>query len=216
MPPSILSGSSSVIDKRQLRQHKRQLRRQLSDSDQRLHANEVARHIATLPQFRRSQRIALYFSADGEIDTTPLLDQLRHLSKKSFYPALHNRPAPLLWFIEHRLGEPLINNRFSIPEPSIRLRQPTKPWALDLLIMPLVAFDANCNRLGMGGGYYDRTLAYLKRRHYWHKPVLIGIAHECQRVANLESEAWDIPLDAVVTEKKIYIPSRATSTPNLD
>jgi 5-formyltetrahydrofolate cyclo-ligase len=112
-------------------------------------------------------------------------------------------------FIEHRKGEPLINNQFSIPEPSIRLRQPTKPWALDLVIMPLVAFDADCNRLGMGGGYYDRTFAYLNKRRFWRKPILIGVAHECQRVANLESEVWDIPLDAVVTEEKIYVPSGA-------
>jgi 5-formyltetrahydrofolate cyclo-ligase len=198
-----------VIDKRQLRQQKRRLRCHLSDNDQQLHANAVARHLATLPHFKRSRRIALYFSTKGEIDTTPLLQRLRHLGKKSYYPALHYRPAPLLWFIEHRKGEPLINNQFSIPEPSIRLRQPTKPWALDLVIMPLVAFDADCNRLGMGGGYYDRTFAYLNKRRFWRKPILIGVAHECQRVANLESEVWDIPLDAVVTEEKIYVPSGA-------
>jgi 5-formyltetrahydrofolate cyclo-ligase len=200
-----------MIDKRQLRQQKRQLRRDLSHHDQKLHAQQVIHHLATLPQFKRSQRIALYFSADGEISTTPILQQLRQLGKKSYYPALHNRPAPLLWFIEHRQEEPLICNRFSIPEPSIRLRQPTKPWALDMVVMPLVAFDANCNRMGMGGGYYDRTFAYLRRRNFWRKPFLIGVAHECQRVEQLKNETWDIPLDAIVTEKQLYLPSNKLS-----
>lgn len=194
-----------MIDKRQLRQQKRQLRGLLSNHEQTSHANAVAHHLTTLSQFRRSHRVALYFSADGEMDTSPLLQQLRVLGKKSYYPALHNRPAPLLWFIEHRQGEPLIKNRFSIPEPSIRLHQPIKPWALDLVIVPLVAFDANGNRLGMGGGYYDRTFAYIKNRQFWRKPMLIGVAHECQRVEHLESNAWDVPLDAVVTEEKIYL-----------
>ncbi|MCF6282373.1 MAG: 5-formyltetrahydrofolate cyclo-ligase [Candidatus Polarisedimenticolaceae bacterium] len=196
-----------MIDKRLLRRQKRQLRRHLSKHDQRSHALDVARHLMTLPQFLRSRRVALYFSADGEIDTTPLLHQLRNLGKVSFYPALHNRPAPLLWFIKHQAGDPLIKNRFGISEPSIRRHQPTKPWALDVVILPLVAFDAECNRLGMGGGYYDRTFAYLKNRHYWRKPILIGVAHECQRVTQLESEAWDVPLDAVVTEERVYLPN---------
>ncbi len=194
-----------MIDKPQLRQQKRRLRGLLSDHEQTSHADAVAQLITALPQFRRSQRVALYFSADSEIDTSPLLQQLRALKKKSYYPALHNRPTPLLWFIEHRQGEPLIKNRFSIPEPSIRVHQPIKPWALDLVIVPLVAFDVQCNRLGMGGGYYDRTFAYIKNRQFWHKPMLIGIAHECQRTEHVESSAWDVPLDAVVTEEKIYL-----------
>ena len=196
-----------MIDKRQLRQQKRQFRRDLSNHAQKSHADEVAHHLTSLPQFIRSHRVALYFSADGEIDTTPLLQQLRNLGKKSYYPALHNSRTPRLWFIEHRLGESLTTNRFSIPEPSIKLRQPTKPWTLDLVIMPLVAFDTNCNRMGMGGGYYDRTFAYLKKGHLWQKPLLIGVAHECQQAEQLACEAWDVPLDAVVTEKKVYLPN---------
>jgi 5-formyltetrahydrofolate cyclo-ligase len=70
--------------------------------------------------------------------------------------------------------------------------------------MPLVGFDANCNRLGMGGGFYDRTLAYLRLRRCWRRPLLIGIAHECQRVERLETNTWDVPLDLVVTEERIY------------
>jgi 5-formyltetrahydrofolate cyclo-ligase len=70
--------------------------------------------------------------------------------------------------------------------------------------MPLVAFDEQGNRLGMGGGFYDRTLAYLRQREQWRRPLLIGLAHECQKVPSLESQRWDIPLDAIFTEAAVY------------
>ena len=70
--------------------------------------------------------------------------------------------------------------------------------------MPLVAFDAECNRLGMGGGYYDRTLHFLLTRNRWHSPYLIGIAHDCQKVASLPIQSWDIPLQGVITESAFY------------
>jgi len=71
---------------------------------------------------------------------------------------------------------------------------------LHVLIVPLVGFDDNGNRLGMGGGYYDATLSFLRRRRIWRKPFLIGLAYECQRAARIPSETWDIRLDAVLTE----------------
>lgn len=197
-----------MIDKHQLRQQKRQLRRNLPNRVQKQHASVISRQLQRLPYFHRSQRVALYFSTEGEIDTKPLSGLLRNFGKRCYYPALHNRPVPLLWFIEHRRGDRLIKNRFAIPEPPIRRRPPTKPWALDLVILPLVAFDDRCNRLGMGGGYYDRTFGYLRRRLHWRKPLLIGVAHECQRVERLATESWDIPLDAVVTERKVYFSVR--------
>jgi len=70
--------------------------------------------------------------------------------------------------------------------------------------MPLVAFDEYGNRIGMGGGFYDRTLAYLQHRQLWRKPVLMGLAYEIQKMKKLESQSWDIPLNSVVTEKEIY------------
>jgi 5-formyltetrahydrofolate cyclo-ligase len=95
-------------------------------------------------------------------------------------------------------------NRFNIPEPTLRNRRLRLAWTLDLLLVPLVGFDAGGNRLGMGGGFYDRTLSYLSHRTYWRRPRLIGIAHECQRVAELRLRPWDVPLDMVVTERQVY------------
>jgi 5-formyltetrahydrofolate cyclo-ligase len=155
--------------------------------------------------FLNSNRIALYLSEDGEMDTYSVLVRARNQGKQCYLPVLRPRPQRALWFAEYRPGDCLLPNRFGIDEPCIRNRRPTPPWGLDLILLPLVAFDMDGNRLGMGGGFYDRTLAYLNRRTAWHKPKLIGIAHECQKLEQLESRPWDIPLDGVVTEKQLYL-----------
>lgn len=95
-------------------------------------------------------------------------------------------------------------NIYGIPEPALRNNRLRPPWALDLLLVPLVGFDPECNRLGMGGGFYDRSLAYLARRLHWRRPTLIGIAHEIQKVDRLDTQPWDIPLDMVATEARVY------------
>ena len=102
-------------------------------------------------------------------------------------------------------GDRLVRNRFGIPEPSLRQHRIALPWALDVILVPLVGFDSACRRLGMGGGFYDRTLGFLRHRTHWRRPTLIGLAHECQRVAELEAQPWDVPLDMVVTEKRVYV-----------
>jgi len=78
--------------------------------------------------------------------------------------------------------------------------------ALDIALVPLVAFDDYGRRLGMGGGYYDRTFAYLRHREHWRRPKLIGVAFEFQRVAELPAQPWDVPLDGIITEKGLLLP----------
>jgi 5-formyltetrahydrofolate cyclo-ligase len=70
--------------------------------------------------------------------------------------------------------------------------------------VPLVGFDADGNRLGMGAGFYDRHFAFLRHRRAWHRPLLIGLAFERQRVARLPAAAHDVPLWGVVTERGFY------------
>jgi 5-formyltetrahydrofolate cyclo-ligase len=95
-------------------------------------------------------------------------------------------------------------NRYGIPEPSRRTGRQRNAQGLDVLVLPLVGFDGDCNRLGMGGGYYDRSLSYLSQRRHWRRPHLIGVAHECQRVPHVPVCPWDMPLDLVVTERGVY------------
>jgi 5-formyltetrahydrofolate cyclo-ligase len=95
-------------------------------------------------------------------------------------------------------------NRFRIPEPRHNRRQQRKVWALDLVLLPLVGFDRHGGRIGMGGGFYDRSLAYRGVRKKWHNPTLLGLAHECQQVDRLALASWDVPLKATVTDRAWY------------
>jgi 5-formyltetrahydrofolate cyclo-ligase len=139
---------------------------------------------------------------DGEIDPRPIVDVANQHHKKCYLPVLRPGFQHGLWFTELHSGESLIPNRFGICEPYPHRHGTVPAWALDLMLLPLVAFDKNGNRLGMGGGFYDYTLAYLQRRKIWRKPKLIGLAHELQKVKPLQSNPWDVPLDGVITEKE--------------
>ncbi len=189
---------------KQLRQQVRTQRRSLSAQQQKSHSRSAAAQLTRSPLFLRSQRIAFYLSTDGEIDPTPILDRAHSMGKECFLPVLHKGAKKALWFCAYRPGDKLIPNHFGINEPDHHKHPPVKPWGLDLILMPLVAFDADCNRLGMGGGYYDRTLHFLLRRNRWHSPYLVGIAHNCQKVASLPMQSWDVPLQAVITESTFY------------
>ncbi len=191
-------------DPKQLRQQIRAQRRSLSAQQQKSHSQSVAGQLTRSAFFLRSQRIAFYLCADGEIDLAPILGRAHSMGKACFLPVIHKGPKYTLWFCRYRPGDRLMPNRFGIHEPDPRKHPPVKPWGLDLILMPLVAFDAECNRLGMGGGYYDRTLSFLRTRNRWQSPCLIGVAHDCQKADQLPVHPWDIPLQGVVTESRFY------------
>jgi 5-formyltetrahydrofolate cyclo-ligase len=182
----------------------RRARRALSPADQREHSLAVAEGLRRTLLFLGAARIGVYRAADGELDPLPVVRAARAAGKRCYLPVLHPFAGPALWFCEWRVGDALRPNRFAIEEPLPQRRPPHHPWQLDLLFVPLVAFDTQGNRLGMGGGYYDRTLAYLPLRRHWRRPRVIGFAHALQRVESLPRNAWDVPVDAVVTERTVH------------
>ncbi|MBD8684165.1 5-formyltetrahydrofolate cyclo-ligase [Pseudomonas sp. CFBP 13719] len=188
-----------------LRRQLRAARRALTPAQQRLAARDLYRQLAQHPLFRRARNIALYLPNDGEIDPQPLLREAQRRGKRTYLPVLSDWPRTKMVFQRVGRGEKLRPNRFGIPEPRIdRARQRTI-WALDLILLPLVGFDDEGGRLGMGGGFYDRSLAYRNRRTAWQAPVLLGLAHECQKVERLAQASWDIPLQGTVTDKGWYL-----------
>lgn len=204
MPLFIQPNNNSSI--RQLRRQLRSSRRALSQQQQRHHSQKVMRLLCSYGLLTRYQRIALYLCVDGEVNLAPVIRLIQHSQQACYLPVLRKLSvhARTLWFFHYRPNEPLYSNCFGIPEPRLATHQATPPWALDLILLPLVGFDPAGHRLGMGGGFYDRTLAYLRHRQHWHRPRLVGIAHECQKVSQLLPQPWDIALDAIITESQIY------------
>ncbi|MGD2117712.1 MAG: 5-formyltetrahydrofolate cyclo-ligase [Chromatiales bacterium] len=192
----------------QIRKHIRRRRSQLSDKQQQLHQQAVLTHLMSLPRFINAKRIAIYLHGDGELHTNLIIERIFHLNKHCYLPALYPFGHNKLWFLPFKKNQPLKKNRFNIAEP-IQIKQRIKPWALDIICMPLVAFDASGNRIGMGGGFYDRTLSACKTQGEIKKPVLIGLAHECQYVESIDHNEWDIPMHAVITEKQARVFSQA-------
>ncbi len=176
-------------------------RRTLSSREQYRHSQAAARHFIRNIQLVRARRIALYLASDGELNPQPLAERLLKLNKQLYLPVLRPGLYNALWFAEFRPGDRLLPNRFGIAEPDTRHRKPVAPWSLDLIIVPLVAFSDDGTRMGMGGGYYDRTLAYQRQHKTWIRPALIGYAHDLQRVKRLTRQAWDVPLHGVITEQ---------------
>lgn len=190
----------------ELRRGIRAARRRLAPGERATAAEELANRFAHDPWFRNARRIAAYFANDGELDPLPLMERAWKAGKQVCVPILSPVTGNRLWFSPYRPGEVLAANRFGIPEPIYTDTRLLPPWTLDLVLTPLVAFDPQGNRLGMGGGYYDRTFAYLRCRNHWRKPRLVGLAYEMQKVERLPCEPWDIPLAGVATEHSIYGP----------
>ncbi|MBT2371727.1 5-formyltetrahydrofolate cyclo-ligase [Pseudomonas fluorescens] len=199
------------LSRPQLRRMLRKARRALTPSEQRQAAHGLYRQLAQHPLFRRAKHISLYLPTDGEIDPRLLLRAAQRRGKATYLPVLSAWPRTKMVFQRVRPGEKLSPNRFRILEPQVNAARQRKVWTLDLVLLPLVGFDDVGGRLGMGGGFYDRSLAYLARRKSWRKPTLVGLAHECQKVERLAQASWDVPLVGTVTDRHWYV---AEETPS--
>ena len=131
--------------------------------------------------------VAAYAAADGELNLWPFIARHARIA----LPVVES--GQRMTFRRYRLGDPLQRNRFGIAEPRGGL--PVPAIALSVVLMPLVAFSDEGRRIGMGGGFYDRHFAA------GQCPLMIGVAHEFQRLSHISNRDWDVPLDAAVTER---------------
>ena len=162
---------------------------------------KIQQRVLSLVSSRQTQAIALYLGLGGEVSLTPVLSALWKQGKQVYLPRIQANGN--LSFHQHFPFRKLFKNRYGIFEPSMS-NPLIAPWRLDVVVTPLVGFDSQCQRLGMGGGFYDRTFAF-KQTAPSKGPVLVGVAYELQKVARLNAEPWDVKLDAVVTEKHVYL-----------
>jgi 5-formyltetrahydrofolate cyclo-ligase len=171
----------------------------LSPSQQKSASLTIARYCSQLELFQKSQHIAYYYAFRGEIDPNPLINMAEQANKQAYLPILTAEKT--LAFGSYKLGDTLAPNRYHIMEPISGTCQLIAINQLDIILVPLVAFDNKNNRLGMGAGYYDKTFAFLKKQLRPSCPQLIGLAYEWQRVESLFAEDWDVPLDRIITEE---------------
>jgi 5-formyltetrahydrofolate cyclo-ligase len=189
--------------KKFLRRELRARRNGLAAAEQEQASRRLFATLASHDLFRSSQRITFTLARDGEIDTMPLMLEAHRLGKQCYLPVMVQEEG--IDRLQFRQWEPAIAlnaNFYGIPEPQ---SEACPPEELDLVLLPLVGFDAKCNRLGMGKGYYDHSFAFIRDGKH-AKPVLLGLAHECQRVERLEVASWDVPLQGIVTDKAWYRP----------
>ncbi|MBT0727863.1 5-formyltetrahydrofolate cyclo-ligase [Rosenbergiella australiborealis] len=191
----------SLVQQRQsLRQHIRRLRCSLSEPQQFAAGQQLAEHAILFSPIQQAQHIALFMSMDGEINTRPLIARLWHLGKSVYLPRINPHQPTTLLFQRFTPQTTLVKHRFGMMEPEENCDECRPFTDLDVVIVPLVAFDSDGQRLGMGGGFYDRLLV-----NWQEAGVLpIGVAHNCQHQDTLPIQPWDIPLPAVITPNKLW------------
>ncbi len=183
-----------------LRQTLRRKRRHLSIFSQRQAENAVIFHLQQLTQFKFAQHIGVYLDAFGEIRTQKIIELCFKLKKNVYLPTICNMNNHLIWVeisAQQYRNKRFFKHHFGMQQ-AMRSRG-FQPNRLDIMILPLVACDAKGTRIGMGGGFYDRTLA-----NYPYKPLRLGMAHDFQFVAQpLVTQKWDQALNCLITPKRV-------------
>ena len=181
---------------RKLREKSLRARRGLGVESRAAASTIICDRVTNSREFRSATNIACYIPLQDEVDTRPIIARAWRANKRVFVPVtLHSGE---MFFREIRTDTTLLRNRMSIWEPATG--EIVTPRFLQLVVTPTVAFDRDCNRIGMGGGYYDRCFAFLRHRKYWLKPKLMGVAFKCQEVEKISPNAWDIRLYRIITE----------------
>ncbi len=165
-------------------------------------ADAGSRLLLEHPIFSTRQHIACYLSQMDEFDCTPIIQAIWQLGKKCYLPILPSQQKKTLEFAAYQPDTLLQRNKYNIFEPVNS--ETITPEKLDLVIVPLVAFDLQGHRIGMGGGYYDRTFAFKQKTAFITKPYLLGLAYELQKLSALPYDQWDVLLQGTLTEKKLY------------
>ena len=187
---------SAAAGKRALRIRMRAMRLSLPAAERMRAAEAIVPHLLSLPECRVPGYVAGYWAIGGELPLHVL--QLR-LPPEVVWCLPCIQPDDSLRFAPWRPGDPLLSNRFGIPEPDLGPDAQLRAADMALILLPLLAFSRDGQRLGMGGGFYDRSLAF--RRSGPLPPRLVGVGYAAQESPAWPGEDWDVHLDAVVTER---------------
>ncbi|MFT5839015.1 MAG: 5-formyltetrahydrofolate cyclo-ligase [Flavobacteriales bacterium] len=190
------------IQRQNVRSQFRIKRRKLSTQEQFKASSRLLPNCLASTTLAQAKTIACYIANDGEIDPIEIINYCWQQGKCVLLPVLHPFSKGHLLFVEYQASSPTRKNSYGITEPIVTSINLCALAHIDLILTPLVAFDAKGNRLGMGGGYYDRTLAPIRRDSL--STQLIGLAHTCQQTDKLLTDSWDIPLDGIATPEQFF------------
>lgn len=186
------------MNKKTVRRSLLQQRKQIKQETNNAHSSIICEKIINSDFYAASKHIAAYISFGGEIDCNKLMQHcMSHPEKTCYLPVIENNQ---MQFYAYHHTETLTQNQHHFLEPPHHNKLPITPEQIDLIIIPLVAFDTQGNRVGRGAGHYDRFLAPIQQEENRKKPLLIGVAHAFQQVTKITPDQWDIPLDTIITE----------------
>lgn len=197
---STVQPESAAQLKKQIRKTYRQRRNALSIEQQALAQRALLKQFLSIPECKSCDSLGAFLPNDGEISPVDIIQHCWSHKKRVALPVVSQEQQNIMVFHQYHADTHMLANRFGILEPESTQESRVSLDMLSHLIMPLVAFDATGNRLGMGGGYYDRAIAAVPAEQ---RPTLIGVAHDEQESTQLPTEPWDIPLDLIVTPSRI-------------
>lgn len=192
------------MNKTSLRSLVKKQRQTLSREQQEAHARAITLQLSNQLPFKKAEHLALYLPVHGEVDTGPIAHEARKMGKQLYLPVLSPDDQQHLCFMPFEGQTTFVFNRFKIPEPIYDPAQVIAPEDLDLVLVPLVAFDHHCHRIGMGAGFYDRTFAFLNTQPRPTQPILCGLAHGFQQIEDTHPQEWDVQLNMIMTELSIF------------
>jgi 5-formyltetrahydrofolate cyclo-ligase len=192
--------SVSSIDRDALRRAMRRTRRALPQQDRRIAARRFTLIADRAHLLKPRSRIGVYHAYGAEADLTHLIHRAWQRGCELYLPVITHRRSSRMEFFRFDPRTPLTKNAFGIPEPPADAAARIAVLHLDIIFMPLVAFDPFGTRLGSGAGFYDRCLQHLHAARVWRRPKLIGVAYAQQQVARLDPSPWDVPMDGVITQ----------------
>lgn len=192
------------LDRNEIRRAMRAARRSLTREQRTDAARQFAQVVSRARLLRPGMHVAIYHAYGHEADASKVIELARRRGCTVYLPVITHFRHSRMEFLRFDAHEKLLLNRFGIAEPDRIGANRIAARHLDLILLPLVAFDTDGWRLGSGAGFYDRRLSHLRIGRLWRRPKLVGIAYDFQKVGRLEPHRWDIPLDAIVTDRRLY------------
>ena len=186
--------------RRELRQRLAEQRRALSPTERIAAAQGLRRSLEQLPEYFTDARVAGYWASHGELPLNLVIPPLANRGQQFLLPVIGR--GKRLHFAPWQSGDAVQPNRYGIPEPAAP-GELLEPFQLDLVLVPLLGFDRRGRRLGHGGGYYDRSFAFLNEQVRPTEPLLVGIAYDFQELEIVNEEPWDVALDFIATNREL-------------